>query len=490
MEVNLDLALDLNQGHQDTSVRMPVSKTTIAAPAALIAALTACSNDAGPRFTPLDVEAGQFQDADGRAVMLRGVNARVEGVFDVTFDDGRIALEDIPELTAADCQRMRTLGLNVLRLPINWSGIEPDRDAYDEAYLEMVDAAVDCAGDAGVFVLLDMHQDAYSKHIGEDGAPLWAIIPEPEMLLEGPLEDLEARRTSRQVTEAFESFFALGDPHGLQAEFIDAFAHMAARYAEHPMVIGFEIFNEPQATADELYAFQFAAAERIREVAPAKLVFFEPPVIRNFTDFQPLSSEPFPVPGAVYAPHVYTLAFRDPNDELATLDKERLRASLENARAEAIAWDTPLFIGEFGIGPEQTNYELYLRYQYELQDEYLASSAFWLWKEDSQGRWGLYDHDQTSGWSERPDMIAAVSRPYAERIAGTPVAMAWTPESSVLEVVYTGAVDAPNVVFVPERFAVAGVTCDGAPVEPALDRRWLSIPCPGSGEHTVRVTLD
>jgi endoglycosylceramidase len=469
---------------------MPVPKTTTAALTALMAALTACSSDEPPRFAPLHVEAGQFQDAEGRAVMLRGVNARVDGVFDVTFDDGRIALEDIPALTAADCQRMRALGLNLLRLPINWSGIEPERDVYDEAYLEKVDAAVDCAGDAGVFVLLDMHQDAYSKHIGEDGAPLWAIVPEPEMLLEGPLEDLEARRTSRQVTEAFESFFAAGDPHGLQAEFIDAFGHVAARYAGHPMVIGFEIFNEPQAAAAELYPFQFAAAERVRAVAPDKLVFFEPPVIRNFTDFQPLSSEPFPVAGAVYAPHVYTLAFRDPAGELATLDKERLRASLENARAEANAWDTPLFIGEFGIGPEQTNYELYLRYQYELQDEYLASSAFWLWKEDSQGRWGLYDHDQATGWSERPAMVAAVSRPYAERIAGTPVAMSWTPESSVLEVTYADAVEAPSVVFVPERFSVAGVSCDGAPVEAALDQRWLSIPCPGSGEHTLRVTLE
>lgn len=349
--------------------------------------LLGCGESDPAGFEPLSIADGQFVDAEGRAVVLRGINARVDGVFDVTFDDGRVALEEVPPLTAADCRRMRELGFNVLRLPINWSGIEPERDLFAEDYLVRVDAAIDCAGGAGLFVLVDMHQDAYSKHIGEDGAPLWAIVPEPQMLLEGPLDDLEARRTSRQVTDAFDSFFAAGDPHRLQAELIDALAHVAERYAAHPAVIGFELFNEPQAPAAELDAFQFAAAARLREVAPAKLVFFEPPVIRNFTDFQPLSSEPFPVTGAVYAPHVYTLAFRDPNGELATLDKERLRASVENARAEATAWGTPLFVGEFGIGPEQSNYELYLRYQYELQDEYLASSAFWLWKEDSQGGW-------------------------------------------------------------------------------------------------------
>ena len=77
-----------------------------------------------------------------------GVNARIEGIFDVTFDDGRVPLEPIPVLTAGDCTRMRQLGFNLLRLPINWSAIEPTRGNYDAAYLDAVQAAVDCAADA------------------------------------------------------------------------------------------------------------------------------------------------------------------------------------------------------------------------------------------------------------------------------------------------------------------------------------------------------
>ena len=38
-------------------------------------------------------------DRSGRQVVLRGVNARVQGLFDVTFDDGRIALQPIPAFT-------------------------------------------------------------------------------------------------------------------------------------------------------------------------------------------------------------------------------------------------------------------------------------------------------------------------------------------------------------------------------------------------------
>src|SRR5262249_1547283 len=155
--------------------------------------------------TPLSSDGTHLRDAAGRIAVLRGVNARIEGVFDVTFDDGRTPLEPIPPLDATDCTRMRALGFDLLRLPINWSGIEPTRDSFDEAYLDRVDAAVRCAADAGVYVLIDLHEDAYSKEIGEDGAPLWAIQPPPAMLLQGPLTDLGDRRTSAQVTAAFDT---------------------------------------------------------------------------------------------------------------------------------------------------------------------------------------------------------------------------------------------------------------------------------------------
>ena len=42
------------------------------------------------------VQCGRLVDAEGRVIFLHGVNARVEGVFDVTFDDERTALEPIP----------------------------------------------------------------------------------------------------------------------------------------------------------------------------------------------------------------------------------------------------------------------------------------------------------------------------------------------------------------------------------------------------------
>ncbi len=446
--------------------------------------LTACGG--GSSSGPLASDGTHFRDPQGRAVLLRGVNARVQGVFDVTFDDGRIPLEDIPPLIPADCGRMRDLGFNILRLPVNWSGVEPEPDQYDPAYLLGVDAAVECAAGAGLFVLIDFHQDAWSKEIGEDGAPLWAIVPAPDMLLEGPLVDLAARRTSPQVLAAFSTFFDPADAAGLQGEFIAMIAHVAARYADHEAVVGFEVFNEPVTGAGELYPFTFAAAAALRDAAPGKLVFFEPPASRNLLDYQPLSETPFPVAGAVYAPHIYTFAFADPDNHLATLTIDDLRPSIDNARAEAIAWQTPLFIGEFGIGPTATNAILYIRYQLDLQDQYLASSTFWRWKEESQGLWGLFDRTPT-GWIERPQMMQAVSRPYAERIAGTPDEMTWN--GGLVTLRYHDAVDAPNVLYVPERFIPGAASCNGAPVETVVNGRFVEITCAGAGVNDVRLVL-
>ncbi|HUS63149.1 MAG TPA: cellulase family glycosylhydrolase [Kofleriaceae bacterium] len=411
------------------------------------------------RGAPLDADGRHLRDAEGRIALLRGVNARVEGVFDVSFDDGRVALEEIPALEAADCERMRALGLGLLRLPINWSGVEPEQGRIDGDYLARVDEAVECAAAAGLLVLIDLHQDAYSKEIGEDGAPLWAIVPAPDELLEGPLDDLDARRQSRQVLDAFDSFFAAGDPHGLQAAFIAMLAEVAATWRDHPAVIGFEIFNEPVAAPAELEAFHGAAAAALREAAPEKLVFFEPPAVRNFLDSQPLASAPFPVAGAVYAPHAYTYVFGDQGAQLEALTKDDLRFGIENARAEADAWGTPLLVGELGIGPSQPNADAWMQWQQELHDEVLASNAFWVWKESSQGSWGVFDLVD-GAWVERPQVIDWISRVHAERIAADDARLDW--RDGALEITPDGPFDAPTSIYVPASSAdTFRLECDG-----------------------------
>src|SRR5262249_3150212 len=169
----------------------------------------------------LESAGGLLRDQRGREVTLRGVNARAAGVFDVTFDDGRLPLEPIPGFDEGDAQRMAAFGFNLLRLPISWSALEPAPGAIDVRYLERVANVVDACARHGILVLIDFHQDAFSKEIGQDGAPRWVLDrllgPNNYPYLGGPLTDLSARRLAPATLAAFRAFFA--DTAGVQESF-------------------------------------------------------------------------------------------------------------------------------------------------------------------------------------------------------------------------------------------------------------------------------
>lgn len=453
-----------------------------------------------PRFAEgrLSIQCAQLVDAEGRVVFMHGVNARVEGIFDVTFEDGRAPLEQIPALSLEDTKRMRAMGFNSLRLPINWSGLEPhDGEGFSEAYLDKVEAAVDLAAQAGLRVLLDFHQDAYSKEIGEDGAPLWAIIPPPVMLLEGPLTDLDKRRTSSQVLQAFDTFFGdTADGVMLRARFAAAVAHVAARFKGNSAVLGVELYNEPIAQdSAHLHAFHDAVIAAVREVDPGLVLLFEPDTQRNLFDYAPLAKRD-PWPGTAYAPHVYTLAFGGSPEERASMTRDTLDFSNEAARNEADSWAAPLVITEFGYDPKGIQAENYLRWQTELQDQYLASGYFWVWKEQSQGSWGMFEWSAADGsWMERDNVRKALSRVAAEAIAGFPTALGYDSEARRFEVKFTGdpEVTAPSLIFVPDASDFApsfDVTCDGAAVTASRDplSGVIEVDCGGPGAHSIVVT--
>ena len=104
----------------------------------MFALLIACTypKENSPPLHLFHLDDGVLLNQQDQQVLLRGFNARVHGIFDVYFDDGREELATIPTFTGADCQFFsEQMGLNVLRLPINWSGIEPEDDQYDERYI-------------------------------------------------------------------------------------------------------------------------------------------------------------------------------------------------------------------------------------------------------------------------------------------------------------------------------------------------------------------
>ncbi len=270
-----------------------------------------------------------------------------------------------------DFAQMRSLGFDVVRLVLNWSQLEPTAGTYSATYLNRVAQVVGWARQQGIYVILDMHQDQYSRYIvpaksgsapsgctpsgGGDGAPGWAVQADgkPACALFG-IDELNPAESA-----SFYNFWhnsPVTGPQGqapgtgLQDHYIGALAALARRFAGTPAVLGYELMNEPQpgsigstpaangyqASSQELYPFYARAIEAITGVrdglpscpatAPTSLtgscaypqlasvthqqVFFEPLAYRNLVDFSLQVSAPFSsYPNLVFAPHVYTYAF-------------------------------------------------------------------------------------------------------------------------------------------------------------------------------------
>ena len=443
-------------------------------------------------------------DEAGREVMLRGVNARVAGVFDVTFDDGREPLEPIPVFDASDTAAMNTLGFNFLRLPINWSGIAPAPNQYSEEYVAAIQEVVDLAEDAGIQVLLDMHQDAYSKEIGEDGAPLWAIVPPPETTNAGGELNLLPLRLAPQTQKAFASFWKNEqvEGKGLQEHYIEAMTFVMSKFKDNPAVLGMEIFNEPWllhaqtlltaqgqdpglslSMLDDFYA---KAVPALQETAPDKLVVFEPDVAKNdppqippgSSDQQPYSAAvPNPIPwdtrNTVYGPHFYINAFFNPGDAAAgypniTPNDPDIDLNMANSLAEATAFQAPLLIGEFGFTDKAAQFSETLARMYSLADENVFSTAQWVWKEDSQDSWGFFDFEGETPVL-RQDVAQAASRAYPQAISGRIKTSSYDPATQAFSVTFNYAdTSAPHQIFLPLEYGYSGgftLQCDGKETE-------------------------
>ncbi len=139
--------------------------------------------------SPLRVLGDRFIDADGREVLLRGVN--LGGDSKVPWPDGgthrpsdfsdhrtvSFIGRPFPLAEAAEhFARLRSWGFNCLRLLTTWEAVEhAGPGLYDEAYLDYFAEVARLAGDHGFHVLVDFHQDAWSRMSGGCGVPGWTF---------------------------------------------------------------------------------------------------------------------------------------------------------------------------------------------------------------------------------------------------------------------------------------------------------------------------
>jgi endoglycosylceramidase len=465
---------------------------------------------AGPSGGPSSL--AQIVDPSGREVLLKGVN--VDGLVDY-FQNGLAAPyptapgayargacpTDDPNVEGVDvCKydfsQLRPLGYDAIRLNISWSELEPAPGLISRTYVKRIAQVVSWAKAAGIYVVIDMHQDAWSKYVytepgqtcppptqairGFDGAPLWASVhTAPACALNG------TRELDPAVAEDFQKLYddaVAPDGVGLQEHYASAMLALAQQFHENPAVAGYEIINEPSpgfnvapSEVDSTELFPFYAKVINNVVAKVagfhQLFFIEPNVERDVTDHSAIAtpwSAYSSYGNVVYAPHIYTGTF--------TLDQQAAstrffpsEAGYESAISDAKALGLPLWIGEFGNNPE--NDGTLLKSSYELQDRFGVGGTLWLWKENANDVnravfWGVYGPPFPPG-EARASRIFYTSRAYPLYTAGNLKAFAYDPAAATFGLeaespaVSRLSRSLATVIFVP-RAVTAPVAATGA----------------------------
>jgi endoglycosylceramidase len=428
-------------------------------------------------------------DAHGREVQLRGANLNHLGDYFESHPD----LPTVSDLDTDDWEDLAALGFTVVRLVTSWSAWEPARDAYDDAYAARVRAAVEAANDHGLWVVIDLHQDAWSRHvhtprgetcppgtrpqIGWDGAPAWATFTDG-----APTCTPGRREASPAVVAAWGSFYA--DREGIRREAAELWGHIASQFSGDPGVAGYDLLNEPgpgpdpAATIAGLTAFYREALAEIRSAETAAgvahhLVFFEPTVDGEWV------SDPGDDPQLVFAPHSYAEA-------IGSSFPGALELQLAGHALLGSIYGTPVWIGEYGSFADADADRAWMSRSARAHDANgFAGGTWWQWEQecgdphDVAGAWPPDDawvRAALAGCDGSRMPVACPTRSFPRAAPGRVASVVAEPCGGDLEV--RGSTPAPST-------ADLWVTVDGA----ALDAPPTGVPSvtgEGVGEVEVR----
>ena len=310
-------------------------------PAILISESPASRSGEWPRSNSILRTAGtSIVDGDGKKIILKGVglggHLNMENFitgFTGHEHEHREALTSVLGkekadfyfdrfldyfFTEKDAEFLASLGLNSIRVPINYRHFEDDMNpgVIKPEGFRLLDRVVNACAKHGIYVIIDLHtapggqnQDWHSDS-GITKALFWK----------------------------FKHF---------QDRVVDLWVEIAKHYRDSPWIAGYNPLNEP-ADPDHtnLIAFYTRIEKAIRSVDPDHMLFIDGNTYSM--DFTHFPAEP--LPNSVYACHDYS-SFGFPRGGTYTgtaEQKAKLRSSFERKVKYMRAANVPIYNGEFG----------------------------------------------------------------------------------------------------------------------------------------------
>jgi endoglucanase len=280
--------------------------------------------------------------------------------------------------TEDDARFIRSLGLNLLRVPVNYRHLEDDVRPFEikEEGFRHLDRVVDLCAQHEIYTIIDLHAlPGYQNQHWHSDNP-----------------------THKALLWKHKHF---------QDRTVNIWEHIAERYRGNPWVAGYNPINEPgDPTGEAIMTLYRRLYDAIQAVDPDHMIFLEGN--RYSTDFH-MFGEPWE--NVVYTNHDYALpGFVDggPYPGVSRgqyVDKEVLEKTFLKRSEYMLEHDVPIWVGEFGPvyppddpGSHPTRYEI-LRDQLEIYARHGVHWAIWTYKDI--GLQGVVHAAPDSPWTER-----------------------------------------------------------------------------------------
>ena len=391
----------------------------------------------------------EIHDAYGRALILHGLN---------TGGDAKHSADHQPWIREKDVDREHTeFGFNSVRYLIFWGAIEPERDQYNEAYLQEVKKRVEWYTSRHMYVILDMHQDVFGYGVGGNGAPVWASAhPLIQNLIPDKwpwwMQNLEPK-----VIRSYVHFFKYKKHKDLQDHYIKCWQKVAQLFHDNPYVLGYDLMNEPHGgriiktlaggfERRQLSKFYKRLIPAIRSVDTLRYIFFEP---RSFgvnfgmkAHLPQVNDTKAGKPKIAYAPHCYP-AFVDIGGGYTAKYRSQLSKWYHVREKEQAKHQAPMFLGEFGLSPDKKGYDAFLRDLNRQADSIHMSWSYW---SNSLGGWSPLKQDLSPS-----PILWELLRVYPQSTAGKLVSYSFdqVTKDFQMEYVSDAAITQPTEIAIP-----------------------------------------
>eukprot|EP01112_Ceratiomyxa_fruticulosa_P020687 TRINITY_DN712_c0_g1_i4.p1 TRINITY_DN712_c0_g1~~TRINITY_DN712_c0_g1_i4.p1 ORF type:complete len:514 (+),score=101.67 TRINITY_DN712_c0_g1_i4:1010-2551(+) len=403
--------------------------------------------------------------------------------------------DPILSLNQFDIDNLAKWGFNFVRLGVMWPGVFPEKGYLNTTYLDTINEIITNLGNAGIYTLIDAHQDVFSRYYCGEGVPDWLVKEQKAPLARFPLptinasvpidnstnyptlefclaRDFASYYPTDAVSQLFEEFYTPST--SIYQSFQEYWNVVSSYFANNSMVIGYELINEPwpgDIYTDPLLLIEPGYADK-KNLVPLYTALNS--VVRKNDDehiifFEKLTTDVLGARGMTSGPggeeyndrqvfsyHIYCAPTTRGGDPEHIYECDAENWIMYQVDIEDLArLGTGGFMTEFGATGNVTYSIEMLEYLTQQSDIFLQSWAYWQFKYYNDittggSAEGFYDLDGNLEYNK----VKALSRSYPQAVAGLPFDFSFNAANSDFWLSYSidPSISLPTEIYINEEF--------------------------------------